>query len=193
MTPDLLRRAIRIIRQGGVVAVAFEHQLGLAVDARNPEAVDRVLALKDRSRPLPVIAPSMEELEDIVELSPEVRLLAERFWPGPLTLILPVKTAFPSGVLAEDGRIGVRLPGPCPARELCREAGTPLTATSANAKGEEPPTSSEDLERSGMAAKVDLVIPGRVEPGLPSTVAEVKDGKVRILRQGAVELEVAGS
>ena len=188
MTPDLLSRAATIIRQGGVVAVSFEHQFGLAADAMNPQAVDRVLRIKGRSGPLPIILPSMKDLDEIAELSPDARLLVERFWPGPLTLIVPAKTVFPSGILSEEGRIGVRLPGPCPAFDLCREVNVPVTATSANRKGEEPPVSSEALARSGLAFLVDAVIPGQAEPGLPSTVVEAANGTVRVIREGAVTI-----
>jgi len=189
---DWLKKASAVIGEGGVVALAFEQLFGLAADALNEEAVARSAAIKDRpthemgAKPISVILPSFEHLSRVsTGVTARVRKLAERYWPGPLTLLVPAKEGLPWPLIGPGGLIGVRVPGPSPALELARHTQLVLTATSANRKGEtEPLVSGELLTLTG----VDMVIEGEV-PGPPgSTIVLAAGSELQVLRQGILVL-----
>jgi L-threonylcarbamoyladenylate synthase len=154
--------------------------------------VERVLSIKGPGRrvgerPIPVIIGGRHLLPRVArELSPLAESLAQRHWPGPLTLLLPAIPGLPAPLVGSSGLVGVRLPGPCPAADLARAGGLVLTATSANSSGGADPLSHEEI--AGLPG-VDLVIPGAV-PGPPgSTVVDPTDGRPRIVRPGFVSIE----
>jgi len=189
MQNRLLTEAEDIIRQGGVVAVAFEHLFGLAADALNAQAVKRVFEIKKRDArsPVAVIIPSVHDMDRFVSSVPgEAWSLIDAWWPGPLTIVLKAKHGLPAGIVGASGMIGLRVPGSCDAARLCTDSGFALTATSANVSGSDAPVSTEDLTQSGIADKVDLVIPSDALDGQPSTVVEVTEKGVRLIRQGAI-------
>lgn len=187
-----LDEALAVIRAGGVVALPFERLFGLAADALDAAAVERVLAVKGpkrraAGRPIPVVLGDSRLLERVVaRLPPAAAELAKRYWPGPLTLLLPAAEGLPAPLLGPTKLVGVRLPGACPAAELARAGHLVLTATSANRSGGPDPLSHEDLEA---LAGVDLVVPGTV-PGPPgSTVIDGGSLPPRVLRRGCVDIE----
>ncbi len=183
----------RIVERGGVVALPFERLFGLAADALNAEAVARVAATKGRppratgAKPIPVIAPDMEAVLRITtELPPLAELLAERYWPGPMTLLLRAADDMPPPLVGSGGLIGVRIPGPCPAAELAKISRRVLTATSANHPGAEDARSHEDLsDLSGP----DLLVRGSV-PGPPGSTVIDASGKLPIvIRSGIISID----
>lgn len=189
---DWLKKASAVIGRGGVVALAFEQLFGLAADALNEEAVARSAAIKDRpthemgAKPISVILPSLDHMTRVsTGLSARARKLAERYWPGPLTLLVPAREGLPWPLIGPGGLIGVRVPGPSPALELARHTQQVLTATSANRKGAtEPLVSGELLTLTG----VDMVIEGEV-PGPPgSTIVIAAGSELQVLRQGILML-----
>jgi len=188
---DWLEEALGVVLAGGVVALPFERLFGLAADALDPAAVARVLAIKGPGRrggdrPLAVVIGDLGLLPRIArEFPPAARALADRHWPGPLTLLLPAVEGLPAPLLGPSGLLGVRLPGPCPAAELARAGSLVLTATSANPSGGRDPLDHEDL---GDLDGVDLVVPGTV-PGPPgSTVVDAGPRPPRVLRRGAIDI-----
>jgi L-threonylcarbamoyladenylate synthase len=189
LPPELLAEAVRAVRGGEVVALPFERLFGLAADALDGEAVERAAAIKKRdgaSRPIAVIVPRLESLPLVASDFPATaRELAERFWPGPLTLLLPAAEGLPAPLVSSRGRIGVRLPGECPAAELARASGLVLTATSANPSGGPDARSDSDL---AALEGVDLLVPGLV-PGPPgSTVIDAAGPHPVVIRPGIVDI-----
>lgn len=187
-TAAAVEQAVAVLRKGGVVVFPAERLYGLAADARNREAIARVFALKGRKadQPLPVIIGESEQAGEWVEISGAARRLIEIFWPGPLTLVLPVKKELPREVTAGLGFLGIRVPGNFLARELLRAFGGPLTATSANPSGDEEGRTAESAV-SRLAGPVDLVLDAGTLPGPPgSTVVKMINRKYEILRPGII-------
>ena len=132
-----LAHYVALLRRGGVVACATETLQGLLADALDPAAVQRVVQAKQRGpEPIALLIPGFESLDLVaVEISPATRVLAEKHWPGPLTLLVRAHPRLPAE-LVRDGKVGVRVPGPSHALDLVRAFGGPLTATSANPSGQ---------------------------------------------------------
>ena len=190
LTPDAeaLRTAADALARGFLVAFPTDTLYGLAVDPRNPEAVRALYRAKQRGEAaIPLIASDVGQVErDVGRMSPMARRLAARFWPGPLTLILE---ALPS--LAEDlhggtRTVGVRVPNHPVARQLAREAGHPLTATSANLSGIEAASTADEVV-AGLGDAVALVLDaGPTLGGHPSTIVDAQGDCPVLVRAGAV-------
>jgi L-threonylcarbamoyladenylate synthase len=186
-----IEAAAAVLRRGGVVAYPTETFYGLGALARDEAAVERIALAKGRpeGKPLPLVAADRAMVEQIAELGPLAARLADRFWPGPLTLVLPARPGLARAVTAGAGTVGVRVPGSEVARALSRAAGGPIVSTSANASGGAPPARAEDLE-PGLRARLDGVLDGGPAPGrLPSAVVAVEGGRVRLLRAGAIPFD----
>jgi L-threonylcarbamoyladenylate synthase len=189
-TSNWLEESVRCVRAGGVVGLPFERLFGLAADAFNPDAVARIDGIKGRSswsQPVAVILPDWDALARIVvDFPPLAQALADQFWPGPLTLLVPGADDLPEQLRSESGLIGVRLPGPCPAADVARASDLVLTATSAN------PTGASDAANHGDVLQlvgVELVVSGEV-PGPPgSTVIDASGSKPVVVRNGAVDID----
>jgi L-threonylcarbamoyladenylate synthase len=187
----LLDQAARVIRAGGVVALPTDTLYGLAADPFSDRAVNRIFSLKGRSsrQPLPLIAFDVAQVRrQLGNLTPLASMLAERFWPGPLTLVIEGFDSLSHAVTAGTGRVGVRVPNHRVARGLCEACGHPLTATSANVSGEAPavePRSAVDA-----LPDVDIVLDaGPAAGGLPSTIVDVTGPDPRLIRAGAIPWE----
>jgi L-threonylcarbamoyladenylate synthase len=176
-----------VIRAAGVVAAPTDTLVGLLALATSDEAVRRVLAIKGpgREAPLPVLLPDVESVQLVAEdIRPIALRLAERLWPGPLTLVLRAKEGvLGRGVASASGTVGVRVPGPSPALEVLRAVRAPLTGTSANQSGHPAPVATDDIEDSVLSA-VDLVLPGRCAIAAASAVVDVTGDTPRVLRKG---------
>jgi len=138
---DVFSQAVEALRRGDVIVFPTETFYGLGADALNPAAIDKILLLKGRNpdSPIPLIVAERAMLEAVVrEFSPIAQRLADRFWPGPLTLVLPAKERLPAPLLNRDGGVGVRISSHPLARRLSWELGRPITATSANLSGRAP-------------------------------------------------------
>ena len=177
-----------VLRAGAVVAIPTDTVYGLAVDPRHPGATDALFALKARPRSLdlPVLVASIDQAEELAGpggLSRTARGLAERFWPGALTIVVPRRPGLDWALGGDSATIGLRLPDHAVARALCAEVGA-LATTSANLHGEAPCTDAAAVERA-FGSKVVVVDGGRCD-GAPSTVVAVLGGEPRCLREGAV-------
>lgn len=181
--------AARLLRRGGVVAVPTETVYGLGADALNVEAVRRVFAIKRRPADHPLIV----HLSDATQLNawarevPEAaRRLAARFWPGPLTLILPRQPQVPDAVTGGQDSVGLRVPSHPVARALLAAFGGGIAAPSANRYGRvSATTAAHVLEEFG--EEVDLILDGGACPlGIESTIVSLLDGVPRLLRPGAI-------
>ena len=195
MTPELHRRieqAAELLRRGGIVAYPTETFYGLGALASSQEALERLARAKLRpeGKPLPVLAADLDTAAEVVAgFEPLAARLAARFWPGPLTLVLPAAPGLARELTAGSDTIGVRVPGSEVARELSRRAGGCIVSTSANLSGGPPATTSAELD-PGLVDQLDGVLDGGPTPGgLASTVLAVRDGQLTLLRAGAVPWE----
>ena len=190
--PEAIERAAAVLRRGGLVAFPTETVYGLGANAFDPRAVARVFEVKARPSfdPLIVHVHDASELPRVVAASgdPRVGRLAARFWPGPLTLVLPRRAEVPDIVTSGLDTVGVRVPSHPAALALLRAAG-PVAAPSANPFGYVSPTTAAHVaERLGHA--VDLVLDGGPCPvGVESTILSLADDPPRLLRPGGVARE----
>lgn len=194
MDPGLEARidaAAAALRRGGVIAYPTETFYGLGALATDAAAVERLARAKGRpdGKPLPLLAGDLGAVEAVAILDPASRRVAERLWPGPLTLVLAARPGLPAAVTAGTGTVGIRVPGSEVARRLAAAAGGAIVSTSANPSGGAPPDRAGALDPA-LRARLDAVLDAGPTPGgLPSTVAAVDGGQARLLRTGAVPLE----
>ena len=189
--PEAIRLAADAIRRGELVVFPTETVYGLAADALNDFAVRRVFEVKGRyhSLPLPVQVASVADLPKVASEIPEAAAkLAEAFWPGPLTLVLPKNESVSALIGAGSNTVGVRIPDHPVALALLREVGTPIVATSANVSGEEPAVQAAcAVRRLGNAVAIVLDA-GECKLGKASTVVDVSVYPPRIVRHGAISV-----
>lgn len=189
-TSQNIRVASQIVSNGGLVVYPTDTVYGLGCDPFNVKAVKRVFRVKGgRKKPLPILACSVADLEKIARLSDVARKIGAKFWPGPLTVIVPKKPALPDIVTNELDSVGVRVPKHDIAIQLIRLSDGLLVGTSANKTGQKPPcTASEALEQLG--EEVDVVLEGgKALLEKPSTVADLTREELKILRKGPVALK----
>lgn len=186
-----IEEAARLILDGQPVAVPTETVYGLAADSTNAEAVARIYEAKGRPsfNPLIVHLPDLAAAEHIGEFGAEARALAEEHWPGPLTLVVPLKKAgIASIVTAGLPTIGLRVPAHPAMQALLRATGRPLAAPSANASGGISPTRAEHVLKS-LGGRIPLILDGgATERGLESTIVAATGGPLRLLRHGPLEI-----
>lgn len=188
---EAIRAAAACILAGGVVAFPTDTLYGLAADPRNEAGVRKVFAVKQRpaDRPLPLIAGTAGAAAGAARLTPVAQRLAARFWPGPLTLIVPADPAIVADVHQGSGHVGIRVPDHAVARALALAAGGVVTATSANRSGEPAAELAEavlDLVTAGLDLLLDA---GPVRGGAPSTVVDVTGERPVLVRAGALPWE----
>jgi L-threonylcarbamoyladenylate synthase len=192
--PDIskIKKVSKIIRKGGVVIFPTETVYGIGADALNQDAVKKIFKIKKRpySSPLIVHIAEFETLHLITKNIPEVLyLLAEKFWPGPLTVILKKKKIVPDIVTASLDTVGVRIPDNKIALSLIKEAKTPIAAPSANIFSYVSATSFQDVIEE-FNGKVDIIIDGGdTKFGLESTVLDLTENPAKILRFGSIPKE----
>jgi L-threonylcarbamoyladenylate synthase len=190
--PEDLARAAEILRSGGLVAFPTETVYGLGANALDSAAVARIFAAKQR----PAWDPVIVHIADTATLSrialeppPAAQALIDRFWPGPLTLLLPRSSAIPDSVTAGRPLAGVRMPAHPVAFELIRRAGVPIAAPSANRFGHTSPTTAEHV-LADLDGRIDAVVDaGPTQHGVESTVLDPAQDPIVIYRPGAVTLE----
>lgn len=188
-----VKAAVGALKAGDLVILPTETVYGLGADARDASAVARIYEAKGRPRFNPLIAhvPDREAAESCGAFDARATALADAFWPGPLTLVLPARPACPVCDLARAGldTVALRAPAHREARAVLSAFGAPVVAPSANRSGRPSPTTFADaIEETGGAAAAG-VDGGPCAVGLESTVVSVLDGAVRLLRPGAVTRE----
>ena len=187
-----IARAAALLREGKLVAFPTETVYGLGADATNERAVAAIFAAKERpaSDPLIVHIADLEQLPSVVAETPPLALeLARRFWPGPLTLVLPRAATIPLNVTAGGETVGVRMPASVVAQKLLRAAGIPVAAPSANRFMRTSPTTAAHV-LADLDGRIDCVLDGGpCAVGVESTVLDLTATPPRILRPGAVTLE----
>ena len=187
--PSALERAIEALRADLLVAVPTETVYGLAC-ALNDIAVDRLLEAKgrDAGKGITLLVDDLDDAADLVVASPAAARLAARLWPGPLTLVVPLRAGvvLPHAVTGGSDAVGLRVPDQAFTRRLARAMG-PLPLTSANRSGEPDSRDAAGVQASVGAAVEVIIDAGRAPGGVPSTVVRLApDGSWRILRAGPI-------
>lgn len=182
-------RAIEILKAGGIVAFPTDTVYGLGANVFNCEAVERIYAVKQRSRrlPLPVLVADTTQLSAVVGSVPEIaQPLIERFWPGGLTLVLPRAASLPDSVTAGGNKVAIRIPDHVVPLTIIRGLGVPIIGTSANISDKPSVVTCQEVEQQ-LGGQVDLIIDvGRCPGGLESTVVDVTGEIPQVLRQGMI-------
>jgi len=186
---DAIQEAGKWISNGGIVAVPTDTLYGLAVDPFSGAAVARLFAVKGRAaeRAVPLIAADgAQAAEYLGRLTTIGQKLADKFWPGPLTLLVAAPRALAHDVTGGTGKVGIRVPADAVARAICAEAGSPVTATSANVSGE-PATADPDRVEQTLGDRIDLLIDaGMTRGGAASTIVDVTGAAPVLVRAGAL-------
>jgi L-threonylcarbamoyladenylate synthase len=187
---DVIERAVAVLRDAGVVAVPTETLYGLAVDGLDPAALVRINRLKKKpdDSPILLLLAETDQVEAVSDRVPELfRPLAQRFWPGPLTLVVPARPDLPVQ-LSRDGTVAVRVPGLALPRRLARGLGRPISGVSANLNGEPPCRHAADVARI-FAGSIEMILDGGVTSGgASSTILDISTPRPRVVREGILPL-----
>ena len=187
---DSIPRALEILKRGGLVTFPTDTVYGVGTLAFDEKAVENIYAAKDRpvEKAIPILIGGPEDLDKVtVEIPPIAAKLAARFWPGPLTLVIPKHPNLPDVVSALP-TVGVRVPDHPVARALLRAAG-PMAVTSANISGQASPKNAEEVSHQ-LNGRIPLILDGGETPGgIPSTVVNCLGTEPVILREGPVTME----
>jgi L-threonylcarbamoyladenylate synthase len=186
---DAIEEAAKWILQGRVVAIPTDTLYGLAVDPFRADAAEQLFVVKGRppEQAIPLIAADAAQVDStIARLTGVAERLAERYWPGPLTLVVAAPRAMAARVTAGTSTVGVRVPNHEVARAIARVCGRPVTATSANISGQ-PATSDPDIVEATLGDRIELLVDsGKTIGGAPSTIVDVTMASPRLVRAGAI-------
>jgi len=187
---EAIQTALEILQSGGLVSFPTDTVYGVGALAFDAKAVESIYTAKDRpiEKAIPILIGGADDMEKVGMNIPDIaHQLAARFWPGPLTVVIPKKPTLPESVSATD-TVGVRMPDHEVARALLRAAG-PMAVTSANISGQPSPSTAPEVFAQ-LGGRIDLIIDGGATPGgVPSTVIDCTGEELRILREGPISLE----
>ena len=188
--PTTIQQALEILNAGGLVAFPTDTVYGVGCLAFDGKAVESIYAAKDRpiEKAIPVLIADESDLDKVGTNVPEIaHKIASRFWPGPLTILVPKKPELPESVSSME-TVGIRIPDHAVARALLRATG-PMAVTSANISGQTSPSTAEEVFDQ-LSGRIPLIIDGGKTPGgVPSTLVDCTGGNINILRPGPVSLE----
>ncbi|NMB55666.1 MAG: threonylcarbamoyl-AMP synthase [Leptolinea sp.] len=187
---NAIKEALRILQSGGLVAFPTDTVYGLAANLHSAAAIDRIFQAKgrDSAKAIPVLISHLDQLDQVVSSFPSsARRLAEHFWPGALTLVVPRLPDLPAN-LSSESTVAIRMPDYAPVLTVLQHCG-PLAVTSANLSGKANPLTAQDVLNQ-LDGRIDLVLDGgRVNGGVPSTIVDCHVEPPVILRQGAIAEE----
>lgn len=187
---DTISQALAVLQAGGLVAFPTDTVYGVGSLAFDGKAIESIYTAKDRpiEKAIPILFSDMQELNKVgIDVSEAAYKLASRFWPGPLTLLVPKRADLPESVSATS-TVGVRVPDHEVARRLLRLAG-PMAVTSANISGGQSPNSAEQVLEQ-LAGRIPFIIDGgRTPGGVPSTLVDCTGPQLKVLREGPISLE----
>ncbi len=188
--PKALKTALDVLSSGGLVAFPTDTVYGLGALAFNERAVSQISDVKgrDMEKAIPILVGDLSQVKLVTsEMNSQSEKLARRFWPGPLTIIMPRHPTIPNAVTSM-ATVGVRIPNFLPTLELLRLTG-PLAVSSANLAGQGSPSTARGVQAQ-LDGKIRLILDGGVTPGgTPSTVVDCAQGQPVIIREGPISLE----
>ena len=188
--PDVTQYAFEILKKGGLVALPTDTVYGIGALAFDGKAVEAIYVAKDRpvEKAIPILIAEVMDLNKVaLKISYTVRRLASRFWPGPLTCIIPKKPTLPTAVSATD-TVGVRIPDQAITRILLRLTG-PMAVTSANISGQPSPCTADEVYAQ-LNGRIPLIIDGGTTTGgFPSTVVDCSTSELKIVREGPISMQ----
>lgn len=188
--PEAIEQALNILNRGGLVAFPTDTVYGVGSLVFDGKAVESIYVAKDRpiEKAIPVLIADAADMEKVgIDIPDMAHQLAARFWPGPLTCVIPKQPTLPEAVSA-TATVGVRVPDHEVARTLLRAAG-PMAVTSANISGQPSPSTAEEVFAQ-LGGRIDLIIDGGKTPGgVPSTVVDCTSSEIKMLREGPITLE----
>ncbi len=190
--PEDIERAVGFLRDGQVVAYPTETIYGLGADVQDRKAVKRIYDLKARDYGLPIsiLVSNLRMLREVASDVPERALpLMRKFWPGPLTILFPASSIIPKGLVTNTGKVGIRISSHPVAAALVEAFGRPLTTTSANLSGFPPSLSVKHVQKYFGDKLLCILDGGECEPTRGSTVVDIGDETMRIIRDGAIPAE----
>lgn len=189
-SPDAIPGACEVLRAGRLVAIPTDTVYGVGALAFDGPAVESIYAAKERplEKAIPILIGDSEDLEKVgIDIPDSARKLAARFWPGPLTVLVPKRADLPESVSATS-TVGVRLPDHEVARALLRAAG-PMAVTSANISGEPNPVTAQEVYDQ-LGGRIALIIDGGMtRGGVPSTLVDCTIPELKILREGPISMD----
>ena len=188
LSDEALEQILTFLRAGGVIAFPTDTAYGLGTDPFNERAVRRIFEIKGRAeaKPILLLVDSVAMAGSVAHLSETALSLAERFWPGPLTMILPARETVPAVLTAGTGTVGVRWANASFAQRLLAAFGKPLTATSANRSGMPSAVTAEEV-REQLGESIEMLIDGGELPARSgSTLLDLTRVPARILREGPI-------
>jgi L-threonylcarbamoyladenylate synthase len=187
---DMIARALAVLNKGGLVAFPTDTVYGVGALAFDGQAIESIYVAKDRpvEKAIPVLISDAEELDKIaVDIPHTAQTLASRFWPGPLTILVPKRADLPPSI-SSTSTVGVRVPDHDTARALLRAAG-PMAVTSANTSGAQSPATADEVYHQ-LRGRIPLIIDGGKTPGgMPSTLVDCTNPELEILREGPIARE----
>ena len=185
-----IKAALEILQNGGIVAFPTDTVYGLGALAFNNKAIENIYAAKNRpvEKAIPILFAEVNDMEAVADQIPNMaRIFASRFWPGPLTCIVPKKLTLPPAVSATP-TVAVRIPNHGDARILLRAAG-PMAVTSANISGGQNPSTAQEVYDQ-LKGRIPLILDGGItKGGVPSTLVDCTGDKPLILREGPISLD----
>lgn len=183
-----VEEATKIIKRRGLVVIPTDTLYAISTSALEKECIKKVYEVKGRgyNKPISIMFYSLSHAKKYILLNKTALRLSKEFLPGPLTIVLPMKHKFPKELTFGSMKVGIRVPDNTVALKIIKKCGFPLTATSANISGNKNPISAEDTINQ-VGDKVDLILDGgKCKYSGPSTVVEVLNDKIRILRKGII-------
>ena len=188
-----LKKIVKVIDNGGVIAFPTETVYALAADASNFNAVAKIYKLKNRfeNKPLPILVGDIYQANRVVEFNKQAQELALRFFPGPLTIVLKSKIRgnLASNINQDIGTIGIRMPNNISALKILKAVGRPLVGTSANISNQKSAINAAEVIQA-FSDKIDLLIDqGTTEIGIPSTIIDLSGAQAKLLREGTITRE----
>lgn len=189
--PNAVQYALELIQRGEIVALPTDTVYGIMTDGYNADAIEKLFVAKERPshKAIQLLVADFRDLERVATfVAPMARALAEKFWPGGLTLVVNAREDLPANLRADTNTVGVRLPDAPMVRELARALGRPLAATSANRSGGINPRTAQDVWND-LGGRIPLILDGGATPdNVPSTVLDCTQEPPRVLRAGAIPL-----
>jgi len=187
-----ISEVIKILKNDGLIIYPTETLYGIGVRYDKKNLLRKIFEIKKRpeEKTFPLIA-DFKHLSLVVDFIPEAgKKLMEKYWPGPLTILLPAKKGI-NEELVSDGKIAIRVPGKSFALKLIKKLDFPITSTSANISGTPPAKTIQEVLNYFQNKDIDLIIDGGQLPGIPSTIVDATVYPPKILRKGAVEIDLS--